>query len=75
MFFEYGLIFFESVLKFEIDRGAIGGSESPGFGRKRPGIDGRLPQLTSVIPARVWLNNKYAALLLRAPGEPDDNGR
>ena len=43
MFLEYGLIFFESVFKFEIDRGAIGRSESPGFGRKRAEIDGLLP--------------------------------
>ena len=74
MFLEYGLIFFESVFKFKIDRVAVGGSESPDFGGKRPEIDGLVPQLTSVIPARRSLNNKYAALLLRASGELDDTG-
>jgi len=39
MFLEYGLIFFGSVFKFKIDRVAVGGSESPDFGGKRPEID------------------------------------
>jgi hypothetical protein len=50
MSFESVLIFFEYVLKLKNDRGAVGGSESPDFGRKRARIDEVVQRPASVIP-------------------------